>query len=108
MEAINIMKKTSSIETRAEQFGATIKRNLQKSFIDPLVDNIEKMEDQIQTLLDFNLDTDLNKGVKPVTRVEAQDRFNEVLNLRYELDLLQAELKAKKAGFDKYFGNDKE
>lgn len=103
MKALEIMKTSSNTEQRAETYVGTIKRNLQKSILDPLIDKKEKLDDAVTSLLDFSLQTDINKGVAMVTREEAEDRFAKVLQKEYELVLLNLEIKAKQTSFDKYF-----
>lgn len=103
MKALDIMKTSSNTEQRAETYVGTIKRNLQKNLLDPLIDKKEKLEDTVTSLLDFSLQTDINKGVAMVTREEAEDRFAKVMQKEYELVLLNLEIKAKQASFDKYF-----
>jgi hypothetical protein len=51
----------------------------------------------------MSLNTDLNKGVKTVTRDQAETRFSEVIELEYELELLNRELEIKRKSFDNYF-----
>jgi len=103
MKAVNLLKETTPVKERAEKYAVTIKRNLKTTCIDPVILQIEKLEVKLDTLLDFSLDIDLNKGIKPITCEEAEDRFKEVLNIEYELVLLRAELKAKQAIYDEYF-----
>ncbi len=54
-------------------------------------------------LTDFTLDTDLNRGLAKVTRDEVEDRFTKIINLEYELKLVDLELTVKQASFDNYF-----
>jgi len=106
-KALTIMQKASNVQERAEKFEGTIARNLKKKILDPLVDRKEQLEDKIASLLDFSLDTNLNKGVIPVTREQCESRFAEVISLEYELKLLILELEAKTKTFDSYFGEKK-
>lgn len=106
MKALDLMKSTPNVADRAANFVTTIKRNLQKQQLDLIIVEIEKREDKIVSLLDFSLQTDLNRGVAPVTRETAEQKFGEVCSLEYELTLLRAELTEKQRIFDKYFAED--
>lgn len=103
MKALQILEKNQSTRERASEYLKSIKRNLQKKVIDSLEEKIEAIEDKIYGLLDMSLNTDLNKGVKTVTRDQAEARFSEVIELEYELELLNRELEIKRESFDKYF-----
>lgn len=103
MKALQILEKNQSTKERASEYLKSIKRNLQKKVIDSLVEKIEAIEDKIYGLLDMSLNTDLNKGVKTVTRDQAEARFSEVIELEYELELLNRELEIKRKSFDNYF-----
>jgi len=103
MKALQILEKNQSTRERASEYLKSIKRNLQKKVIDSLEEKIEAIEDKIYGLLDMSLNTDLNKGVKTVTRDQAEARFSEVIELEYELELLNKELDIKRKSFDNYF-----
>jgi len=104
MKALQILEKNQSTKERASEYLKSIKRNLQKKVVDVLEEKIEAIEDKIYGLLDMSLNTDLNKGVKTVTRDQAEARFSEVIELEYELELLNKELDVKRKSFDNYFG----
>jgi hypothetical protein len=106
MKALDLMKTAPSVEDRADNFITSITRNLKKQIMDPLVDRKDLMEDKIKSLMDFSLATDLNKGVAPITREEAEDRFRQVLALEYSLKLLALETAVKTVIFTEYFGED--
>lgn len=103
-KAAELLKNMPNIEQRAEKFAETVKRNLQKSVIDELITKKERLEDDIDSKLDFSLHTDLNKGMLPVTREAAEQRFREVIDLRYRLELVSQELSIKQDIFNDYFG----
>lgn len=105
-KALEIMRKAQSVEKRAGKFAVTIARNLQKEMIDTLVDQKEKLEDEIESVLDFSLVTDLNHGLKTITREEAERRFKTAMEKGYQLKLLKVELKVKRKLFKKYFDDD--
>jgi hypothetical protein len=106
MKALDLMKTAVSVEDRAENFVTSITRNLKKQILDPLTDKKDQMEDKIKSLMDFSLATDLNRGVLPITREEAEDRFRQALALEYNLKLLALETEAKTDLFTEYFGKD--
>jgi hypothetical protein len=104
-KALSIMQNVPSVNDRAGKFEATIKRNLQKSELDVLIDKREKIEDKIASLNDFSLNTDLNKGLQPIGREECEARFKQVMLHEYELELLNEEIDAKQEIFNKYFSD---
>ncbi len=106
MKAEDIMKESMSINDRAGNYAKTIKRK-QKQVIDALTDKKEHLEDMLASQLDFSLNVDINKGVAPITREEAERRFTKALELEYDLKLLILELEAKQAIYDKYFTDEK-
>jgi ectoine hydroxylase-related dioxygenase (phytanoyl-CoA dioxygenase family) len=103
MKALEILEKNQSTKERAKTFIESIRRNLEKKIIDTLQEKIEAIEDKIYGLLDMSLNTDLNKGVETVTRDQAEARFSKVIELEYELELLNRELEIKRKSFDNYF-----
>lgn len=107
MEAKTILSKSQTVAARAEDFFKRIKRNIQKETIDVLEEKIEKINDKIIETKDFSLDTDLNKGQKALTMSECQERFNTLIELEYEKELLERELAIKQASFSKYFEESK-
>ena len=103
INALEIMKNVPAVIDRADKFLQTIKRNLQKSELDVLIDKKEAIEDKIAGLLDFSLNTDLNKGLQPISRDDCEDRFKKAMALEYQLILLNEEIAAKQEVFNKYF-----
>lgn len=105
-KALLIMKSAPNMDKRAEKFLNTIARNVKKERIDTLIDQKEKLEDEIESLLDFSLHTDLNKGQQPLTREDCEKRFDKAISLGYELKLISMELKIKRALYADYFGTE--
>jgi hypothetical protein len=103
-KAALLLKNMPNIEQRAEKFAETVKRNLQKSILDALITKKESLEDLIDSKLDFSLNVDMNKGMTGVTREGAEQRFSEVIELRYHLELVSQELAIKQDIFNDYFG----
>jgi len=103
-KAALLLKNMPNIEQRAEKFAETVKRNLQKSVLDALITKKESLEDLIDSKLDFSLNVDMNKGMTGVTREGAEQRFSEVIDLRYRLELVSQELAIKQDIFNDYFG----
>lgn len=103
MKALDLLKANQNIQDRAENFASSIERELKKEIIDVLVEKKEKITDQIHDLKSFNLATDLNQGIKQMTREDCKERFKDIINLEFELTLIELELKSKKESFDKYF-----
>jgi len=103
MLALNILKKTTNAQERANDYASTIKRNLQRSIIDALIIKKEKIEDKIKELKEIYLETDINSGRHQMTATDCELRFNQIIAEEYQLELLEREMKIKQASFDKYF-----
>lgn len=104
-KAALLLKNLPNLEQRAEKFAETVKRNLQKSLIDTLITKKENLEDTIDSKLDFSLNVDFNKGMHGITRENAEQRFDEVIDLRYRLELVSQELYIKQGIFNDYFAD---
>lgn len=102
--ALQMMQKAKSVKERASAYFDSIKRNLQRDIIDKLVDKKDKIEDELFELKNMNLETDLNRGLRPLTKEDLQERFSKIINLEYELKLLTLEIETKTASFQSYFG----
>jgi len=104
-KAALLLKNLPNLEQRAEKFAETVKRNLQKNLIDVLITKKENLEDTIDSKLDFSLNVDFNKGMSGITRENAEQRFAEVIDLRYRLELVSQELAIKQDIFNDYFAD---
>lgn len=102
-KAEKLLKKEANVDKKAEAFVESAVRNIQKSFLDTLKDRRDNLQDKIASKLDFTLVVDLNKGQSPVTREEAERRFETALEAQYELKLVNIELETKQALFDDFF-----
>jgi hypothetical protein len=105
-KALEILKKSQSVDERATSFITSIQRNLQRTVIDSLTEKKDRLTDEIFVLSDFSLHTDKNAGQLGLTRDEAEERFSQIINREYELVLVSAELKAKQDIFNKLFSDD--
>ncbi len=103
MKALDLLKANVSIEKRAEKFAVSIKRNIQRD-LDQLTAKKENIEDQLFELTNFSLSTDLNKGLRQMTKEDCEERFRKAIQLEYELKLLEVEIKIKTDSFNTYFG----
>lgn len=103
--AIDIMKRSDSVATRAVKYNRIIRRNLKKSILDPLNDQKDALEDKIENLKDFSLDTNLNAGVKRIDREDCEKRFKDLIQARYDLSMLKLEIDEKTSIFKELFGN---
>lgn len=104
VKALDLLKSNKSVESRAESYAASVKRNIQRDVIDVLVAKKEAIEDQLFELTNFNLETDVNRGYQAMTKDAVEKRFTKIIDLEYELKLVGLELTAKQESFDKYFG----
>jgi len=98
-----LLSQSINVGERAKTFTESIQRNLQKKVIDILIEEKEKLTDQIFAAKDFTLQTDINSGVNAITRDEAEKRIDTAMQLEYRLVFVEIELKERQAIFDKYF-----
>lgn len=104
MKAFDLLKSNKTVAERAENYITAVKRNIQRDVIDALTSKKEKIEDDLFELTNFNLETDVNRGYQAMTKDSVEARFKKIIDLEYELKLVELELKAKTEAFNKYFG----
>lgn len=95
-KANQLLTSVKSIEERASKFEASIKRDIQKSILDPIQDTIEKKENELYDLEDFS-------GIEKTTREQCQEKFEKIIEIEFDITCLKAELQKKQETFDKYF-----
>lgn len=100
-----LLAESINTENRATSFTESIKRNLQRKKIDSLIDERDKLTDQIFQNTDFSLKTDINSGVKAITREDAEKRIEDAMDLELKLVFVEIELKEMQSIFDKYFSD---
>lgn len=100
---LELMEKNKSVKERASSYFESIKRNLQRDIIDALISKKEDLQDKIFELSNFTLDTNLNAGLRQMTKEDCSQRFSELIQAEYDLKLTEIELKCKQESFDKYF-----
>jgi hypothetical protein len=103
MKALELLEKSKSTKERAGSYITTIQRNIQKEVIDKLVDKLDSLKDKLFDLNNFTLDTNLNSGLKQMSREDCERNFKEIIEIEYEMYLLNQELKIKQSTFDDYF-----
>jgi hypothetical protein len=101
--ALQLMEKNRSVKDRASAYFESVRRDIQRDVIDTLVAKKEKLEDELFELTNFVLDTNINAGLRTMTKEECKSRFEKIINTEFELEILSLELSSKKASFDKYF-----
>lgn len=104
MKALDLLKSNKTVAERAENYATAVKRNIQRDVIDALTSKKEKVEDDLFELANFNLETDMNRGYQAMTKESVEARFKRIIDLEYELKLVDLELTAKTEAFNKYFG----
>ena len=107
MKALEILKKYPSVEERAAIVITSLQRNILKNVIDPVRNKVERLEEEIADLLNFSLETNINKGHAGTSREECQKRFEAVIEKEYLLELAKKELEIKEKSFAKYFSETK-
>ena len=103
MNALEMLRTSKTVAERADSFAKSIKRNIQRNILDPLVVKQEEIESEIFELSNFTLDTNHNRGLAAMTQKDCEDRFARLIQIRFDLDLTKLELKSKQAAFDEYF-----
>ena len=102
-KALTLLETNKTVKERAGKYVERIKKSISLEVIDTLKEKIEKIDDQIFDLENFSLETNLNKGLKQLTKEDCENRFKEIINLEYKKKLLSLELEAKTQAFNKYF-----
>lgn len=101
--AHELLATVKSIGERAATYAERIKKSLQLSMILPLEEEIEGIDDEIFDLESFTLETDLNKGMKQLTKEDCEERFSKIIELRYKKKLKVLELEVKREAFEDLF-----
>ena len=108
VKALELLKANKSVKERAEAYFTSVKRSIQKNIIDELISRQEKINDELFELTNFTLDTNLNAGLKQMTKEDCEKRFTQIIELEFDLKILTLELESKQASFDKYFKEEEE
>lgn len=103
MKALKLLQTNTSTQERAENYVKSIKRNIQKKVLDPLIEKREQISDEILNLQDLSLATDINAGIKQLTQKECEERFTKIIDLKTEYELQGVILELKQKWFDHYF-----
>ena len=106
MKALDLLKTNKTITERAENYAGAMKRNIQRDVIDVIVAKREKLEDELFELTNFTLETNVNSGIGQMTKEQCEARFKKIIQIEYDLELLDLELEVKRASFNKYFGEE--
>lgn len=102
-KGLALLGASKSIGERAAAYFKSTKRDIEDEVLKPLQKKIEKIDDEIFDLEDLNLNTDLNKGFTKLTQADVKERFTDIINKKYERELLQLELDSKTEVFNSYF-----
>lgn len=105
-KALKMLNTAKSVSDRAEAYAPRIKESLKLKIIRPLKERIAVIDDKIFDLSNFALDTDLNRGQKQMSKEDCEKRFEEIIELSYEKDMLEMELESKQETFDDLFGEE--
>ena len=107
-KALSLLKSNKTVTERADAFAKSIKRDIQKDMIDPLIAKTEKIEDEIFELENFTLNTDRNANLKAMTKEDCQARFARLIQAKFELKLIALEFEVKQAAYTEYFEEEEE
>jgi len=98
-----MMKTSTAVKDIADKYAVSIARSLKTKVIDTLITKREAMDIQIFDLKKFNLETDQNKGQNQMTKDECESRFEQIIQLEFDIKILDLEIEVKQASFDSYF-----
>ena len=102
--AYTLLEKNKTVKERADFYHSAIQRNLQRNVIDTLIEKRDALKDELFDKSNFSLDTNLNAGQRTMTKEDCENRFARIIDIEYELELIELELESKQAIFTKYFG----
>jgi hypothetical protein len=103
VKALELLKTNKSVKEKADFYHTSIKKSIERNVIDVLVSKIDEIKDKLFDLTNFTLDTNLNAGLKQMTKEDCENKFTQIIELEFDLKILELELKTKQASFDKYF-----
>jgi hypothetical protein len=103
-KVLELLKQSKSVAQRAAQYTTSLKRDIQRDVIDPLIARKEKLDDELFDLTNFSLETDMNAGCKQMTKEDVLTRFKRIIQIEYELRLISLELDVKQSSYENYFG----
>ena len=101
--AESLLLSGQKVSERASKYAERVAKSLELKLITSLEEEIEEKNDKILDLENFSLETDLNKGIKPLTKEEVEANFKTIIELTFERDLLEAKLNSYKKAYDYYF-----
>jgi hypothetical protein len=102
-KALEMLKKSKSVSERAEAFIGGIQRDIRDEKITTLERKIEKLKEKEFELSDFALETDANRGMRRMTQDDCKNRFSELMETKYEIKMLELELKLKTEIYSELF-----
>ena len=102
-KAYTMLSKVKSVKERAEVYIPSIMKSLDYQMIHPLENKRDTLSAQIFDLESMGLATDLNKGLRALTKEDCEARFAAIIQKKYELKILNLELEAKQAAFNELF-----
>ena len=102
-KAFEMLSSVKSVGERAEKYTDRIYKSISLEVLETLREKIEKADDEIFELSSFNLETNLNKGMKQLSKEDCENRFKKIIDLEYHKKLLMMELEVKQGVFDKLF-----
>ena len=102
--ALDLLSKGVSTKDRATKYVERVSKSIELNLINRMEEGINKMEDEIFELKNFDLETDVNSGKKEMTKEEIEKRFLRIIELEVAMDLKRLELESTKDSFNKLFG----
>ena len=81
--ALNLLNNTTSTSEIANNYYQSVKYKVDKT-LEELINQERIIDSRIFDLTNFSLETNLNAGIKVITREETETRFEAVLSLEYE------------------------
>lgn len=100
-----LLGKVKSGTEKATKYYDRIRTSLKMNLLEQK-EKINKINDQIYDLEEFQLETNINKGQSALTKEECENKFKEIFEAKknYELSKLEYDLSVKT--FEEYFGEE--
>ena len=104
-KALNLLQRSKRTAEKAESYISRIARDMKRSKIEDLEDQISKIKDKIFDLENFNLSTNVNKGEVAATREQVLSNFNQIFELQMEMKIMEEQLALNEEIYKDYFEN---
>ena len=105
-KALNLLKRSKRTNERANSYMETLGRNMKRTHIEGVEDQIRSLQEKVFDLETFNLNTNVNSGKVAMTREQVENNFNRIFELQQEIKILQETLALNVEIYNEYFSNE--